>query len=158
MKKHINRMLALLLVCAVFCSMVISVSAAEVGENEYYIQETRATSNLPFAMVASQVKDYVDTVNSGKSFSKNDVTSYVTTYGKLYSTLSSGTYKAGICYYVNGKVVYHSNLSVQKTSGDFFDLAKAKSYLSDSYTYYAFADNLASTSYYVHGTVSVDQY
>lgn len=158
MKKHINRMLALILICCVFCSMGISVSAAEAGENEYYIQETRATSKLPFAMVAIQVKDYVDTVNSGKSFTKNDITNNVTTFGKLYSTLSGGTYKAGICYYVNGTVVYHTNLSVQKTSGSIFDLTKSKSYLSDSITYYAFADNLASTSYYVHGTVSVDQY
>lgn len=160
MKKHINRMLALLLVCAVFCSMGISVSAAEVGENEYYIQETRATSNLPFSMIATKVTDYVDTVNSGKSFTVSDLSTGATTYGKLYSTLSGGTYKAGVCYYLNGSPVYVTNLhtSTARSSGSVFNYTLAKSSLVSSYTYYAFADNQASTSYYIHGTVSVDSY
>lgn len=160
MKKHICRMLALLLICTVFCSMGISVSAAEADENEYTIQDTRASSSLPFALIAAKVTDYVDTVNSGKSFMASDLDTGVTTYGKLYSSLSGGTYKAGVCYYLNGNCIYVTNLhtSTAKSSGAMFNYSLAKTNLNVKYTYYAFADNMASSSYYVHGTVAVDKY
>lgn len=160
MKKLIARTFMLMLVFAMLATMCFSASAAEVGVNEYTVVAPRASSNLPFSMIASKVTDYVDTVNSRKCFAASNLDTGVTTYGKLYSSKSGGTYKAGICYYLNGSPVYVTGLytSAARSSGKVFDYSLAKGSLVSTYTYYAFADNQASTSYYIHGTVSVDSY
>lgn len=158
MKKLFHRLFALMLVCMLFASLAISVSAAEIYEDKYYVKESRA-AYLPFTLIAQEVHDYVDTSGSGKSFTKDHVTDSVTTYGKLYNT-GGGSYLAGVCYYdpTTNKPVYLPSLYASRSSGAIFNLSLGKSSLVSGRNYFAFADNAGSTTYYVHGTVAVDQY
>lgn len=141
-------------------AVTLRVNASEISKNEYYVKESRAVY-LPFSMVAAEVHDYVNTATSGKSFNTDHVTRVmVNTYGKLFSTATNGQYQAGVCYYdsVMKKYLPVSGLSDTKTSGQMFNKAVNVLSLTPGVEYFAFADNLASNTYYIHGTVSVDHY
>lgn len=113
MKKMIHRLFALALVCMLFASMALSVSATELdpvsdlmpielenGPEAGYVTSARA-AGLPFTMYAKNVTSFLSTQASGKCFVPSDyMTLGSTVWAEGNFTQSRGlSMKAGVCYY-----------------------------------------------------------
>lgn len=168
MKKMTHRLVALVLVCMLFASMALSVSAAELdpandlmpielenGPDAGYVTGTRI-SGLPFTMTAGNVTSFLSSMASGKGFVPVNYygnTIYVT--GRLYHSVSGGAIRAGICYYNASSGVYIPGAYDDVTSGQYISASKAASSLIQGSTYYGYIRNDQGSGAVNSGTITV---
>lgn len=158
MKKHLFRMFALLLICAVFSSAALPAMAAEISENPNAVQRisTRAAgqvSGLPFTMRPGVNITGLWTTNrtsGGYNFVPGNVDTgtTITIKGSFKHSDSKGECKAGVCLPSGGS--YSAKLFKTKSAGSSFDNdLGALSALDGDTTYYGFVKK-ESGSGYVH--------
>lgn len=168
MKKMTHRLVALVLVCMLFASMALSVSASELdpandlmpielenGPDAGYVTGTRI-SGLPFTMTAGNVTSFLSSMASGKGFVPVNYygnTIYVT--GRLYHSVSGGAIRAGICYYNASSGVYIPGAYDDVTSGQYISASKAASSLIQGSTYYGYIRNDQGSGAVNSGTITV---
>lgn len=160
MKKHIQRVFALLLVCMVFSSVLLPVSAAEIGSassntqpyaeyednaNDIVVTTTRATG-LPFTVTAKNVTSFVTTSSSGKSFVSYQFasTKRIWVDGYLYHSVASASesIKAGACYWNSDAGRYDPGPAMATKSGGHIYTSMLVSDLVQGKTYYGYIKNL----------------
>lgn len=151
MKKHFVRFLALFLVCATLSAATLSVSAAEVAP-----RTSGQTSGLPFTLTPNtNVTDlYTSNRSGGYNFVPGNVSgSTIKVYGSFIHS-SSGTCRAGICYY-NGSYVIPSGGAGEARSGRDITASILKERLDQNRTYYGFVKNVTGTGYIRSGSVTI---
>lgn len=182
MKKHIRKLLALLLVCMLVTSYALPAYAAEVeatygdeimdaklqnSADAGYAFESRAATSL-FSITASQVTSFLTSQRSGKCFAVYDYTGKtIKVTGTLYhSEATTNAIKSGLCYYDPTTDTFVSPDGAHQTTKSggpvniSITVAKLSNAVADkgsqAQTYYAFVKNVASDGAgYVYGTLTV---
>ena len=163
MKKFIQRVFALLLVCMVFSSVLLPVSAVEIASESsnaqsYAEQENAAnavevtatrTTGLPFTVTAKNVTSFVTTSSSGKCFVSYQFasTKRIWVDGYLYHSEVSTTdsIKAGACYWNSNAGRYDPGPAMATKSGGHIYTSMLVSDLVQGKTYYGYIKNLLTT-------------
>jgi len=173
MKKMIYRLFALALVCMLFASMALSVSAAELdpasdimpielenGPEAGYVTSTRA-AGLPFTMYAKNVTSFLSTQASGKCFVPADYMDFgATVWATGNFTHSSGrSMKAGVCYYSPsvGKYLPGGSAAgyIQSQSEKDFAFHEDMRNLLQGTTHYGYVSNYLNTGAVIDGSMTV---
>lgn len=168
MKKTTHRLFVLALVCMLFASMALSVSAAEVdlandfmpielenGPEAGFITGTRI-SGLPFTMTAGYITSFLSSMAAGKGFvPANYSGSTIYVRGTLYHSVSGGAIRAGICYYNASQGIYIPGAYKDVTSGQYISVSTAASSLIQGYTYYGYIRNDQGSGAVNGGTITV---
>lgn len=168
MKKMSHRIFALMLVCMLFASMVLSVSAAEVdpesdamsvelenGPEAGYVVGARI-SGLSFTMVAQNVTSFLSSMAADKGFVPKDYDGKtIWVRGTLYHSVSGGSIRAGICYYDSALKKYIPGVYRDVGSGQYFNVCIAASSLYLGKTYYGYIRNNSSSGAVNGGQITV---
>lgn len=157
MKKIVTRVLALLLVCMVFASLPLAVSAAELDAIPY------ATSSLLY-MVEPKVDFNGDvpgmktTNGTLKQFTPNDVKNsgtVVAIAGNMVHTSSTGEIRSGICYYDSNQKIYIPGVYADTISNNGFSTSTSLSRLVQNRPYYGYIKNRSGFGSVVDGYMTV---
>lgn len=168
MKKLIHRLFALMLVCMMFASLALSVSAAELdlttdlmpielenGPDAGYVTGTRI-SGLPFTMTAANVTSFLSSSVSGKGFVPGDYSGRtIRVNGLLNHSVALGNIRSGICYYSSAQDMYIPGLYTNTLSGQGINISKPASSLISGNTYYGYIRNDAGSGAVNSGSITV---
>lgn len=171
MKKMIHRLFALALVCMLFASMALSVSAAELdpasdnmpielenGPEAGYVTGARI-SGLPFTMYAKNVTSFLSTQAAGKGFVPANYTGFGATIWAdgNFTHSSGGEMKAGVCYYSTslGEYVPAGDAAGKVYSEIDFSFHEDLSNLLQGTTHYGYVRNDAGTGAVNAGDMTV---
>lgn len=152
MKTHFVRFLALLLICATFSSAALTVSAAEVAP-----RASGQTSGLPFTLIPDDDVDdlYTSNRSGGYNFVPGRVSgSTIKVSGNFTHSSSSGTCRAGICYYSSGYKTPEGGAGEARSGRD-ITASIPKERLDQDRTYYGFVKNVTGTGYISSGSVTI---
>lgn len=173
MKKMIHRLFALALVCMLFASMALSVSATESdpvsdlmpielenGPEAGYVTSARA-AGLPFTMYAKNVTSFLSTQASGKCFVPSDyMTLGSTVWAEGNFTQSRGlSMKAGVCYYSPsaGKYLPAGSAAgyIESDAPEDFKFHEDMRNLLQGTTHYGYVSNLDNPGAVIAGNMTV---
>lgn len=162
MKKHICRFFTLLLICAVFSSVALPASAAEIHKgarvgNEISFSVTSQKSGLPFTFEPGVNVTGLWTTNrdvDGYNFVPGRVSGKtIKITGSFDHSASSGQAKASVCYYSGG--TYYAVIASTKTVGSDFNGSGSKALLDNDRTYYGAIKNASSSGYVYDAIVTI---
>lgn len=161
MKKFLCRFFAIFMICAVFTSVALPASAAEIQKGTYAsnaaVFTAKQASGLPFTFAPGTNVTSLWTTNrdsGGYNFVPGKVSgTTIKITGSFKHSLTNGQAKASVCYYSGG--TYYAAISSTKTVGSQFNGSGLKSALDNDRSYYGGIKSASSSGYVYDAMVTI---